>query len=183
MTSRRCNPDATLPADAAPTSGSASVSGTINGVPFVALDAVSAVVFTPAGTQAGIFITSTPDFCADLAAKVDRADSAQLFFVAAIRDANDRNSTPTAPASFPITSTPIPPGEFSFGGYLARDATCQLTTPARATAGSVVVADIDNQIFDGTFDVTLASGDRITGTFSPGACPIVNANATGFACQ
>jgi hypothetical protein len=56
-----------------------------------------------------------------------------------------------------------------------------LRTPVRLSAdesvidsGSVMVTAVAGDVFAGSFDVTLDTGEHLTGTFNPTACPSLN---------
>jgi hypothetical protein len=82
-----------------------------------------------------------------------------------------------------ITGVIVPPspGDFTIGAAcgnaaswatIVTDATCtELTaSEAMATSGTVTLTKISGNVFDGTYDVTLDSGDHVTGKFSPVGC-------------
>jgi hypothetical protein len=41
-------------------------------------------------------------------------------------------------------------------------------------SGSVMVTAVAGDVFAGSFDVTLDTGEHLTGTFNPTACPSLN---------
>ena len=48
----------------------------------------------------------------------------------------------------------------------------------------MTVTSVDGAVFRGNFDIVLDSGDHITGSFEPAACPaIVEQDTTAPSCQ
>jgi hypothetical protein len=56
--------------------------------------------------------------------------------------------------------------------YLSSDANCKLTVNERATAGSVTMDTADTTTVTGTFDLTFANGDHLTGQFDAPVCNV-----------
>ena len=157
-----------------------SVTGTIHGQKFAIVDAVSAsVTFTDAQTgttssQAAIILTSTPNACQDLAGNIERMNE-QLFVLGVATITGTTVAAPTATGAYTVFDTnsgTAPPPMAALVNAIATDTTCMSTAnSANGTSGTVTLTTINGNTFDGKFDVTLDSGDHITGSFSPEACP------------
>ncbi|MBL0220091.1 MAG: hypothetical protein IPQ07_40265 [Myxococcales bacterium] len=67
-------------------------------------------------------------------------------------------------------------GDLATWGSFSRGLTCQPinATKAGATSGTVTLTTVKGNVFAGTYDVLLNSGDHVTGVFEPGACPALD---------
>jgi hypothetical protein len=87
------------------------------------------------------------------------------------------------PGTYPILGT-FPP-EATFGALLygATNAECHPIRSADhvALGGSIVLSRVDSVTVDGSFDVTLDSGERLSGTFTAPVCDASDA-APPMAC-
>jgi hypothetical protein len=173
------SPDALVQVD----HGTGSVTGTIRGQQVVIVDAVSG--FSPSqgstpGSFAGVMMSTAPQICSDVKQHIDRAGSTTI--VMQLLDATaTRIQAPTAPGTYVITTTLS--GPVASYGALTRDATCGVQSGTPATSGTVTLTSVVGEIYAGTFDVTLESGDHVTGTFSPGACPALRQSVGSPTCQ
>jgi len=77
--------------------------------------------------------------------------------------------------SVPAGTYPI--GSMAIAQYGADSATCTSTTSESARAGSIVLTNVTSTEIQGTFDVTMANGDHLTGSFD---APICNVNFAGL---
>jgi hypothetical protein len=154
-----------------------SVTGTIHGQPLVIADAVSAVVMVPdtgtGGTDqiAQIVMGNAAGpsgLCADFAANSQPSDFHGMY-IALIVLSGSTPGPPTSPGTFTISTAP----DIASLGSFVTDASCKdvSASDAAATGGAVTLTAISGNTFSGHFDVMLNSGDRITGDFSPHACP------------
>src|SRR3954454_17958291 len=128
-------------------------------------------------------MTTTPNACSDIEQSIERRNSTLIVIDVAIVTGSTVTA-PTAPGSFPATNAPSPQGNVASVGRLALDPLCAYVTEKKASASSGVVTldSIGGDIFNGHFDVTLDSGDHVTGTFAPGACPALNAPVGAINC-
>jgi hypothetical protein len=182
--------DAPASVDAAPLprpdspvqTGSGTIMGTVRGAPVAVADVASSVAHGGNGnTFAGVFLSTAPDICMDVAARVKRAGST-LFFISLVDATSMTASVPSAPGTYAIQSTPS--GLSSLLGSLPYDAGCNVIAAqqVKATSGTVTLTSIVGDVFAGTFDVTLDTGDRITGTFAPGGCRALDEVAAPTTC-
>jgi hypothetical protein len=165
-----------------------SVSGTVHGQNVAIDDAVSAVVMIP-GTSGSLVPTAlilmgdATELCADLTANSQPQGFLSVYIGLGVVTGST-TSAPTAPVTFTIGGSPDDGGL----GVLATDATCRDVPgdDARATDGTIALTGVDGDRFTGRFDVTLDSGDHITGEFNPEPCPNLEnwANSSGpLACM
>ena len=157
-----------------------SVTGTIHGQKFAVADAISASVTFSDGmggssSQAAIFLTSTPNACADFTNNIQRK-SEQAFVIGVATISGTTVASPTATGAytvFDVNSGNPPPAMAALVNAVATDATCMSDTAnsANGTSGTVTLTTINGNTFDGKFDITMDSGDHVTGSFSPEACP------------
>src|SRR5262249_16777398 len=76
---------------------------------------------------------------------------------------------PTGPGTFTIGAAT---GNAATWVSIVTDATCTElpTSEATATSGTITLTATSGNVFDGTYDVVLDSGDSVTGKFSPVGC-------------
>jgi hypothetical protein len=154
------------------------VSGTIHGQSFHIVDAVSmaATLSVTGGTQMQglIFLTTTPHYCGDLAANtVRKGEMAVSISLADIT--GQAVGAPTMAGTYTVAAGgPLSPKAAAIK-VVVTDQSCMAIAPsgAKATAGAVKLTSVDANAFDGTFDVTLDSGDHVSGSFSPESCPAI----------
>jgi len=159
--------------------GTGSVTGVVDGRAFAVMDSVSATVdsrgATP-GTYAELFLTSTPGFCDDVEHRINRANSS-VFAAQIVKASPNRAEAPTGPGTYTIATSSSASGPVATGGFLDYDAACAPTPRARATGGTVTVTSVVGDIYAGSFDLSLDTGEHVTGTFSPGGCPALDGPA------
>jgi hypothetical protein len=145
--------------------GSAAVNGKAGGTAFDVVEAVGLVgTQTDNGTTAsyaGVAITNIAGTCA-LLQRHGNPKSAQALTMEVI-----------------VTSSSVVSGTYAVGGqtapfasaaFAAQDATCTTTTDEQATSGSIVLTTVSAATVDGTFDLTFAGGDHLTGSFTAPVC-------------
>jgi hypothetical protein len=95
------------------------------------------------------------------------------------------DSNGPAAGSYPIVSSCAPScgTNFAQAGYTATDAQCNTVRTDDATTGSVVLSDVSATTIDGSFDLTVQSGDHLTGTFSAPVCEIGTVQQGARACR
>jgi hypothetical protein len=174
---------------AACTSGSGgSIAGHVPGGSFDVAGAISAAITIPDGAggtsnNASIIIASTSHPCGDAGASppIDRKGSRSLTI--ALRDVDGATTAvPGAPGTYTIyPDTGSEPPKAASLATTGLDASCQLvdSETANAQTGTVTLTSIRGGVFAGHFDVVLDTGDHITGSFDPEACPGLEAEATG----
>lgn len=162
------------------TSSDGSVSGETPGGAFDVADMISATVTMSDGagdTSSGarIVLASTSNLCSDASASpvIDRQH--QRFVTIELRDVSGAAKTaPTAPGTYtiyPNTGSEPPKSASLTVGEL--DGICQLIDQESGSAqsGTVTLTSVTGGVFAGRYDVVLNTGDRITGSFAPKACP------------
>jgi hypothetical protein len=159
-------------------SGPGSVTGTIQGDHFKIVDAISwPFMYTDSSTgatstQAQVFLSTTPDLCGAFEANTFDHSVEMLSF--GIADTGQTVSAPTAPGKYTVVSNPMSlPPKSAFVSAIVLDMTCMPTTAATATSGTVTITGVKPNVFAGSFDVKLDSGEHITGNFSPDACSAI----------
>ena len=162
-----------------------SVTGVIHGTSFSISDAISATITNPGQTgpeqSAVILMSTTSNLCADLQATPVSHPNEKLIGIILIDVNGTTFNTPTAPGTYTIfQGSGTPPAKAASFGASVLDATCKdvPTSDATATTGTVTLSAVSGNVFSGSFDVTLDSGDHVTGSFDPEECPGLQA-ATG----
>lgn len=151
-----------------------SIDGTIKGNTYPVAQAISATIPGDGGGFGMILLSSSADACAPANAQVAHPGEKSLIVMVTATDANSKGQVPTATGTYaildPTAEAPNAMVAFVFSSNL--NATCENDgdDQATATAGTVTIDSIDNGVYAGSFDLTLDSGDHITGTFDPSSC-------------
>jgi hypothetical protein len=94
------------------------------------------------------------------------------------RGGNPRSAQVLQLGASAVGST-VPLGQYVIGatptttaaaGFTAQDATCNPTSDEQATSGTITMTQVSTTTVAGSFDVTFANGDHLTGTFSAPVC-------------
>jgi hypothetical protein len=152
-----------------------SVTGQVPGGSFDPGATISAAVMIPdGGGEAVIVVSSVATACSDdgAAPPIERKGS-RAMTIRLMDVANGMTTTPAAPGTYTIypNSGSQPPKEALLEMY-GLDDTCQQVDAqsAQGQSGSVTLTSVAGGVFKGTFDVTLNTGDHLTGSFDPTAC-------------
>jgi hypothetical protein len=151
-----------------------SVSGSVGSYTFTIADAISASVTLPeSGGQHGavIVMSTASNLCTDATNHVEHPNE-KTILLTLTDNSGSALAAPTAPGSYAITTDAMA----TQVGVLETevfDATCNGAPDGHkhATSGTVTLSEITGGAFSGSFDVVMNSGDHITGTFDPEACP------------
>jgi hypothetical protein len=163
------------------TTGSASISGPIAGRSYVIRDAVSAV-YTVSDSATGsnwywgvIEMSTNDDLCTEFTANYVRPDEQRLTIGIYL---NAGTITPIAPDTYRISNAGYMTNPDLTAEFDAEvlDSTCTpiAADSSYAQSGTVSLASINGDAFDGELDVTMTTGEQITGSFHPQACPAIN---------
>jgi hypothetical protein len=165
----------------------------VSGAGSAIVDTISASVTTSDGngdtdSSAVIAMASVSTLCADAAATPPINREGENFITIELADITDGvSTTPTQPGTFTVYpdtgSQPPLSATVNVGAY---DDTCSLVDSGMGQSGSVTLTSINGNVFVGSYDVTLNTGDHLTGTFDPEACPALQQAAnstTGTACD
>jgi hypothetical protein len=151
--------------------GTATVVGTVGGMEVPATDAIAIVgplVDTFGGfTQPGVavVISNKSDLCSVVESNANPPNSAELILIVGTPGA-------VAPGTYP-TLTTAPPSETTNNAlvtYEVADAACHVKMPHGSRSGTVVLSTVSSTTVAGSFDVTLDSGDKLSGTFRAPVC-------------
>jgi hypothetical protein len=163
------------------------VNGTIRGNAYLVAGAFSATVTRGLfGDEGVIVMSNSTDLC--MPPDVRSLHPGEQFLQIELEDAKSPTGTaPAAPGTYtafkPGGQAPPPTGQppvakeaLLFTSSL--DAQCAENANAQATAvsGSVTLTAVVGGVYAGTFDVTLDSGDHITGSFNPTMCAQLQAD-------
>jgi len=162
-------------------SSPASLAGTIHGMSFAMHDSASGerVVTTGGGTlhAASVFLTSTSGTCADIEANQFHQNEKGVLIT--LWDVvGTTTNAPTAPGMYSIyQGSGTSPAKAALFNAQVNDATCNEipADSAKGATGSVNLTLVSGMKYSGTFDVSLDSGDHVTGSFDPVECPQLDA--------
>jgi hypothetical protein len=158
-----------LLAACAANAGKGTVVGSVNGATFAIKDAISAAVYVQGSTServAEVMLGNDGDLCSNAA---DDSQIKSYIGVTLTMFSADTITPAGSPGDYTIGATT---GNSASWNAVVTDSMCQdvQVREAIAIAGTVTLAKIEGNAFSGSFDVTLDSGDHITGTFDPAAC-------------
>jgi hypothetical protein len=169
--------------------GGTTNDGTIHGRTFVPTESVATVVPGQdiGDTLVQILVSDAAGFCADLQQTALPKNAAYLNFRVADYDAaSGLFSAPTVPGTHVITPhvNPSVSAKVALGNYIHDDATCQpiAADAAVVISGSIVFTSVANGTYQGTYDVTLNSDNRVTGAFTASSCDTSSATGTTVTC-
>lgn len=136
-------------------------------------DAISARIYLGAAdhSEATILLSSVPDACDGRTATSLRANETAVE-INLVDATVQRSVAPTAPGTFIWGES-----EFQASGYVnLADAQCGhiMSEESVIDSGTVHLTAVAGDVFTGDFDVMLDTGEHLTGTFNPTACPSLN---------
>jgi hypothetical protein len=144
-------------------SGSASVTGTIQGATVPSNDAVglSSVASNNGVTEAavGVIVTSVNNACGVLQDHGNPANATALVVEVAAMGSS------VATGTYNIVSS----GFGATASYAAQDQNCNTTLNETASSGTVTISSNSGSSVSGTFDLTF-DGDHLTGSFTAPIC-------------
>ncbi len=156
-------------------SGTAKVNGSVSTLPFTANDAVSTVVTNSKGQSAIILISEAVNVCSKLDKGMISRMAQRLEFQLNSVDPNDplkQFHVPTAPGTFTFDLNSSEP--FASAVYTLPSSDCAVASRADGQSGQVVLTRVNDGSFAGTFDITLTTGDHISGSFDTASCRSVS---------
>ena len=160
------------------TAGSASVTGTVSGRPVLTDNAMTIVLTTT--TQAQTITSWTIDITT-YAHACGCSGGANVQNVTLVIGALG-TTIPTGKYSFGVDAGTNPQGAAASAHYYLADPSLPATL-VDATSGSVDISLINASIVAGDFDISLSSGDHLTGTFSAPTCAVATPAPDAGACQ
>jgi len=154
-----------------------ALDGAVHGQSIMIEDAVSAAVTITVGSTpahaAAVALSTTKNLCADAMSNTQHPNEKLVAFF--LVDVNGATlNAPTAPGTYTAyQGSGTPPAKFASFGVQVTDATCQDVSAqdAAGASGTVTLSSVSGNSFSGSFDLVLDSGDHVTGSFDPGACP------------
>ncbi len=157
--------------------GGTHVDGTIKGGSFAASDAVSAV-FTQSNngvtqTSGAVLISTTANVCGVIGGGHAPAASQSLLLNVFDVDAKTGAVTaPTTSGTYTVVAANASLSAHNAGvAWLVIDQTCNKTAQALGASGTVTLSGASSGgSYSGSFDLTLDSGDHITGHFDAASC-------------
>ena len=150
--------------------GTGTVSGTVGGRTITVVDAISSNYdYTVTNTlHYGVVLLGEPaELCALAGADIP-SEAAVLSLTATVLSTSDGNYVGTLPTAGTYTVNGQI-GNVAFG-ELNASASCDVSG-VMAQSGTVTLTTAANGVYAGSFDLVFETGDHVTGTFSPAACP------------
>jgi len=149
---------------------SASIDGTVRGSPIVTSTIASTIVTSTSSSEAFIVMSSATS-CADPSAIVQHPGEQTVLFILTDNTAST-SQAPTSPGVYTVSASDTPPAKAAQVEVNVLDATCvnDADLGAVATGGAVTLTSVNGGAFAGTFDVTLETGEHVSGSFDSDAC-------------
>jgi hypothetical protein len=159
-----------------PASGSATFSGLVSGQTLTPHDATAAVLsFSGTGVPgraALIAIASAPGLCSSLTGGKEPKSTSYLVLTAFQMQRDYSAAPPPAPGTYYVASAALENGVAVFA---STNATCGLVAaPKPATTGTITFTSVGNR-YSGSYDLTFAFGEHVTGTFDAPLCGGISA--------
>ena len=156
----------------------ATFTGSIHGVTFTASDAVSGPASLQLGTtnvSAGaVVITSWSGVCSDISQNPPQQMKNSSYFIIVLGVFTGTTiSAPSAAGTYTVfAGTGTPPTNLALVLFNQTDAQCNTVqaTTAEAASGTVTLSGLNGSSYSGSFDVTMNSGDHVTGSFNATGC-------------
>lgn len=155
----------------------ATMTGTVHGESYGLVDAISSSITytTPGGRtihEALIALTNTDGACES--AMSNTVHPSEQDIIIELTDFDGATfAVPTMPGTYTVyTGNGMEPAKTAFFRALAVDTACN-DVPAKdagGASGTVTLTRITDDAFAGTFDVTLDTGEHVTGRFDPEEC-------------
>jgi hypothetical protein len=151
--------------------GTGTVSGTIGGRSITVANAISSNYDYNIGNTLhyGVVLLGEPASLCDLAAShTAPGDAAVLGFTATVLSTSGGNYVGT----LPTVGTYVVNGQSGnvVFGELNAAASCDVVG-TMAQTGTVTLTSASDGVYAGSFDIVFETGDHVTGTFDPAACP------------
>jgi hypothetical protein len=150
---------------------SGPVKGSVGGQSFSAADAtgLAGQLTESTGTayETDVVLTSWSGACSSLTANSAPPSSGIVFIAVA-------GAGPVGPGTYSIS-----PGGAVRAGFVADDATCQVTMQDTAESGTVTYETVTSSSITGSVDAVFSSGS-LQGTFTASVCGVSLATVTGY---
>lgn len=156
------------------------VDGNVGGTPFVAGGAVFNELVAKGADYPGtnVMMTTAAGTCAEATSGIQAGAAVvrDLFLVLAAIDASGTSGPARSTGTYAIaTATKPAPG--SLVAQLSFEALCNASSAdVPAASGAVSLTRVDASVVEGTFDVTLGTGEHVTGAFAAPRCDGFNPN-------
>jgi len=164
----------------ASTPGSAAVTGTVNGVPFLVPSALSVVGTTGKGSSGFIVLTSDAGLCGQLESGHRGKGQQRLEMAVYTVDSSKLSHAASVPGTYSLNMSSAS-GLFAEVDYLTEDDSCQqvVRSTGKAASGEVVITSVEGGLYTGTFSVALLNGEELRGSFAPTECAAAERLFTG----
>ena len=163
------------------------VNGGIAGHGVIVSDVASAQVTTATGSSAMIVLSTDGDVCGDAGSNVAHPGTASVTIELTV-NTGTAALAPIGSGAYYVTATAddaTPPENEAQVTASFLDASCAASgsNVVAGTSGTVTLTVVDDDAYQGQFDVTLATGDRITGDFESVACASLQTGSAAPACK
>ena len=163
-----------------------AVHGTIRGSAYPIAASISATVTSSGKSAAFIILSSSMELCLPPDAQIQHPGEKTVVIVL-----QDSEAAPTGPGTYtvvdPAGNDPTPTrAALLYSSVLDTACLNHAEDQTTATSGTVMLTSVHGGAYEGQFDVTLDSGDHVTGSFEPTACddlPAELQSSTTPACE
>jgi hypothetical protein len=164
-------------------SGATTIQGTIGGATVATASTVAVVgplvdtfgAFTSNGVT--VVVSNISGFCSIAQHNATPANADALTLIVAAPDQ-------VVPGIYPIATSPSASQSFGTVTYETTDAQCDTSGTHSAMSGSITLSSVSSTSVHGTFEVTMDTGEDVSGIFSASVCDVSLAGDAGpAACQ
>jgi hypothetical protein len=161
-------------------SGPATFNGTVRGQGFKPADALSSTSTVTLSdgstvTVGEVALSSVHGMC-NLITSAQTPKSSQYFIMLLAAIQNGVPQPPSGPGTFTVSTATS--GNIATVSFQALDQSCASinANSADGVAGTVTLTSVNNGAYNGNFDVSLSSGDHVSGSFTASSCPQLGAS-------
>jgi hypothetical protein len=167
------------------TAGSGAIIGSVRGQVFSVADAMAGTRINGTDTYADIFLADRAGLC-EAASRYWLRKSLHTVRIDLYESTGQGDRAPAGPGTYTVVAIGGPiSARRAYVEARTTDESCALVASqsAKATSGTVTLTGVSNGSYAGTFDVTLESGDRLTGSFDAPDCQAIGGTTDGpYAC-
>jgi hypothetical protein len=152
--------------------GSATITGTVFGLPIAAADAISNVIPAGSSGSAGAILISTATNQCNLVNAHQQLKNGRAIAIVMGTQTGNTVAPPTLGTYNVVTTaaSATAQGKVASALFAATNASCGATNSAEAATGTSTLTRVDATGYTGTLDATFNGTDHVTGSFNTGTC-------------
>jgi hypothetical protein len=166
------------------TAGSGTVLGSVRGQVFSAVDAMAGTRISGTDGFADIVLADRAGLCA-AASQYWFRKNLHMVRIDLYESTAQGDRAPSGPGTYTVVSIGGPiSARRAYVDARTTDENCAVVASqsAKATSGTVTLSRVSTGSYAGILDITLESGDRLTGSFDAPDCPAIDGTTDGGGC-